>query len=344
MKVSTHARQAAHGGLHLSVFLGLVVSCFVLAWTTPARAGSTAVTTCGQVLRTAGDYELAQDVGPCQGDGVVIAANGEHLTLAGHTIAGVNPPSVCNFRTTGATQAGVRAEGPFTDLLINGGTITGFVQGIRLVGLPTAPLAFTVTAMTVTDSCELGIAVHFAQDGLIATSVVTGNGLDGIGLVGAGVGVLQNITIEDNHVSGNARYGILDEGNNINIRDNIVNDNAALFTGAGIAVFRNDNTINRNAINNTNVPPGAVGAPGIILASGVQNNVVTGNTANGNVTGIDIERNASSNTIKGNIAHGNSSADMQDANPACDANTWKANNFDTALVAGVAVGNAGCIY
>src|SRR5712692_6944579 len=176
MKVRTHASRAAHGGLHLAVLLGLAVAFFFLLGTTPARAGSTAVTTCGQVLGAAGEYELTRDVGPCQGDGVVIAASGVHLTLAGHTISGVNPPSVCNFQTSTATQAGVRAEGPFTDLLINGGTITGFVQDIRLVGLPTAPLAFTVTAMTVTDSCELGIAVHFAQDGRIATSVVTGNG------------------------------------------------------------------------------------------------------------------------------------------------------------------------
>ncbi len=344
MKVSTHASRAAHGGLHLAVLLGLAVAFFFLLGTTPARAGSTAVTTCGQVLGAAGEYELTRDVGPCQGDGVVIAASGVHLTLAGHTISGVNPPSVCNFKTSTATQAGVRAEGPFTDLRINGGTITGFAQDIRLVGLPTAPLAFTVTAMTITESCELGIAVHFAEDGLIATSVVTGNGLDGIGLVGAGVGVLQNITIEDNHISGNARFGILDEGNNIIIRGNIVNGNAALFTGAGIVIFRNDNTINGNSVNNTNVPPGAVGAAGIIVESGAQGNVVTGNTANGNVTGIDIERNASSNNIKGNIAHGNSIADLQDANPACDANTWKANTFDTALVAGVAVGNAGCIH
>jgi len=115
MKVSTNANNAsrgAHGGLRLSALLGLVVSFFFLSGTTPAHAKSTAVTACGQVLSAAGDYELTKDLGPCTGDGVVIAASGVHLTLAGHTISGVNPPSVCDFHTTKATQVGVRAEGP----------------------------------------------------------------------------------------------------------------------------------------------------------------------------------------------------------------------------------------
>src|SRR5713101_5930498 len=56
MKVSTHASRAAHGGLHLAVLLGLAVAFFFLLGTTPARAGSTALTTCGQVLGAAGEY------------------------------------------------------------------------------------------------------------------------------------------------------------------------------------------------------------------------------------------------------------------------------------------------
>ena len=123
-----------------------------------------------------------------------------------------------------------------------------------------------------------------------------------------------------------------------------MNANAALFTGAGVPIFGNDNTIAVNSANNTNVPLGTVGAFGIILEQGVQGKVVIGNTANGNVTGIDIEANAASNMVKGNIAHGNGSADLQDANPACGSNTWKADNFDTALVAGVAVDHSGCIH
>ena len=261
----------------------------------------------------------------------------------------MNPPSVCDFQTTAATQAGIRAEGSFNHVLINGGTVTGFEDGIRLVGTPSGLLAaFTVSAMTVTDNCAFGVVAAFAQNGEIATSDVTGNGLDGIALVAASVGgvapFIQNITVEENHVSGNARFGIIDEGKNTVIGRNIVNANAALFTGAGVPIFGNDNTIAVNSANNTNVLLGTVGAFGIILEQGVQGNVVTGNTANGNVTGIDIEANAASNMVKGNIAHGNGSADLQDANPACGSNTWKADNFDTALVAGVAVDHSGCIH
>ena len=123
-KVSSNESRAARGRMRLSVLLGLLVPFLFLLGTTPARAGSTAVTTCGQILSAAGDYELTNDLGPCQGDGVVIAASGVHLTLGGHTISGVNPPSVCDFRTTTAKQVGVRAQGPFTNVRINGGSLS----------------------------------------------------------------------------------------------------------------------------------------------------------------------------------------------------------------------------
>ena len=59
----------------------------------------------GQLLRAlyrpAGRHSAPQvitnsssDLGPCQGDGVLVAARGVRLTLAGQTISGVNPPSV----------------------------------------------------------------------------------------------------------------------------------------------------------------------------------------------------------------------------------------------------------
>src|SRR5215831_15420343 len=54
-----------------------------------------------------------------------------------------------------------------------------------------------------------------------------------IALVGASVAgicfpCIQDITVECNDASGNARFGILNEGNNILMRQNIVNGNAAL--------------------------------------------------------------------------------------------------------------------
>jgi len=326
----------------LPMLFGLVPAFLFLLGTTPARAGSTPVTTCGQVLSAAGDYELTTDLGPCSGDGVVIAGSGVHLTLAGHTISGMNPPDVCNFQTTKASQIGVRTQGAFTDVRVNGGTVTGFVDGVYLAGIPTSLIDFTVTAMAITDNCAFGIAAGYAHNSLIATSVVARNGIDGIALVGAKVAgicfpCIQSISVEYNDASGNARFGILNEGNSMTIRDNIVNHNAALPTGAGIGIYGNNNAIDSNSTNNNKGPSGF----GILLEQGAQGNVVTGNTANGNVVGIDAELDASSNTLSGNIAHGNSGEDLDDANRGCGSNTWKSNSFDTALVAGGP--NPGCI-
>src|SRR5437899_9880835 len=153
------------GGLLVFVF-GLMTPLLAVG---PTQAQSTPVTACGQVLSVAGQYYLAGDLGPCSGDGVVITASGVHFTLASHTISGMSSPNSCNLQQP---QIGVNVNGvsgPVSDVLVNGGTVTGFVDGIDL----NFASASRVNAMTLMANCVSGMAIG-ASDGIeVDTNVVT---------------------------------------------------------------------------------------------------------------------------------------------------------------------------
>src|SRR5215467_5766580 len=68
---------------------------------------------------------LADDIGPCPGDAVIVGADGVHLDLNGHTISGTGAQA--------GTHVGIRATGR-QKLKISNGTVTGFDAGIALIG------------------------------------------------------------------------------------------------------------------------------------------------------------------------------------------------------------------
>ena len=59
------------------------------------------------------------------------------------------------------------------------------------------------------------------------------------------------------------------------------------------------------------------------------NNVTATQNDNGD-HGIEVNDGANDNLLQANSSTGNGTVDMVDFNPACDANTWKANHFNTA--------------
>jgi parallel beta-helix repeat protein len=306
-------------GQALGILTGLAA---LLLSVGPARAESTPVTECGQVLSAPGKYHLTADLGPCTGDGVVINASGVHLTLAGFTITGTSSTAGCSF---GNVQAGVLVQTPggpsgpglsFVD--VNGGTVTGFFAGILLGA------SFSrVSAMTVADSCLWGIAA-LGTHNLIDTNVVTRNRDVGVHLFSS-----NNVTVRSNDISGNGGCGLFINGSNgSTIRDNIVRNNRR----EGICSYGNANVIEGND---------ASGNFEGILVSGM-GTVVRDNTAhrNGN-GGIVIGAGSSGNRVMGNTAWSNGQADLSDGNAGCDTNSWRRNVFETDSVADVSDGGAG---
>ena len=158
---------------------------------------------CGTVVTQ--NIKLLADVGPCSGDGLIVAVNGVSINLNGHKIF-----------ATQRLNVGIRLEN-VSNVSVVGGTLEGFDTGVLIVG----GLADTVANMTVRNN-RFGIQVQNAPSSghKISKNVATNNRLIGI-LLSPNV---SDATVNKNAASGNVGYGIvLDGGSSLNV----VNGNSA---------------------------------------------------------------------------------------------------------------------
>ena len=107
---SSRRRLRAPSRLPLAV---MVIALFAVT-AAPAYASHVG---CGSLITT--DTTLDSDVGPCAGDGLIVAADDVALDLGGHTVSGAG------------TGAGVRVA-RHTGVEVTGGTIEGFHTGLVL--------------------------------------------------------------------------------------------------------------------------------------------------------------------------------------------------------------------
>lgn len=278
---------------------------------------------CPQTLSAPGEYILTGDL-TCTGavSGVIITASSVIFHLAGHTISN----TTCDLSQT---FGGIFVQGGIAGVQIDGGTVSGFNDGIIL-----SSSASRVRGMTMADACVFGMAVS-GQNNRLEKNVVTKSGVDGIGL-----GQASRTRVTANNISDNVRVGVdISNFSNKNIvEDNIINNNG-ISSGeqGGVAIFNGtDNIIRNNAVNNN--------FGGILIES--PGNLVLGNTVNGSTnTGIAISTVGASSTVIKNTVLGNGVTDMSDGSASCDANTWKNNTFQTDLVVGSSDGgpSVGCI-
>jgi hypothetical protein len=275
---------------------------------------------CGQTLdfpnRT---YILGGDLWcPEPGDGVVIAASGVTFHLAGHTIAS----PVCD---TSQFVSGIVIDPAAVNVRVEGGTVSGFNDGLLLYGTRNR-----VRGMTFTGACVWGIVVS----GLalaVETSVITANGVDGIVLERA-----TNARIASSFISGNGRAGVslIAESN-----DNLVESNLLIGNGQGegygvILFGGRQNKIRKNALRG-NVNGISVLSP----LNEVSENMVT-RSADTGIFAADGQT-----TVSGNSVYASGLMDMSDPTPNCGSNTWTGNAFETDLAGGVPDGGpkVGCI-
>jgi len=287
---------------------------------TPVNPGSG----CAQTLGAGGDYVLTGDLN-CSGtfgNGINITASNVIFHLAGHTISSTDCDLAKNI-------SGIFVHGGISNVLIDGGTVSGFNDGIVL-----SSSGSRVRGMKATGACAFGMAIS-GQNNQVDTSVVTASHIDGIGIQAA-----SGILIVGNDISGNVRVGvdISNFSNNNTVAGNVINNNGiAAGEQGGVAIFNGkNNLVTGNTVNNN--------FDGILIES--PGNVVENNTVNGSVgkgasgIGILISAAGASTIVKGNTVLGSSQADMSDINPRCGTDLWQNNTFQTAVVAG---GSAVCI-
>ena len=253
-------------GTTLLLILGLMAAMAV-----PGTALATHVG-CGSVITT--NTTLDSDIGPCPGDGLIVAANDVVLDLNGHTITGMG------------NGAGLRAA-RVTDVVIENGTVTGFHTGVQLDEAD----GNTVRAITATLNVR-GINVSGSDDNQIVLNTLTNNGGDAIRL-----GLSSGNAIQRNVLTGNV-FGIgIADGST----DNLVRGNQVSSSGAfGIALFSGatENRLVGNTVRLTSA------GDGIIVAADSPGSKVLRNIANENADdGIDVKH--ANTVISGNTANDN---------------------------------------
>jgi len=240
----------------------------------PAADASTVVT-CGQIITT--NTTLANDIGPCFGDGLIVKGFRITVDLAGHTIMGaVGPASTID-------QAGIHLDN-VSGVTIKGGTVRGFSAGV----LVKRGSGNTITAMKVINNVGLGTTLY--NDGIVldgstnnrvTTNRVTGNGPEaGIHMVNSASNnrIFKNF-VADNDVPsiGRGPGGVdqaLDSGiaNDSDASFNVISDNQVLRNGFFGIKLAGVGTSHDQAIHNTVKDNGNTG-----INAGGNGHTVSGN-------------------------------------------------------------------
>jgi len=268
---------------------------------------------CGETLDLPGTYVLIQDIGPCERDGIVIAAPDVRLELAGHTISGRVAVDAPGCGSADDQQLGVSILEAASNARVSGGAVSGFTTGV----LSNGP-ASRLTALRLHDNCA-GNAILQGDGSSISRSDLR-NGQGGVYVCADDVAVVAN------QASGHREHGIFVAcGDRSRIEQNIADRNgpATLSTpgfGAGIeANAGRGHVIQENALLDNFF--------GIILFRAVES-VVRQNDADGNVVaGILAVIDARDNSIVENTARGNLVDALDESD--CPVNRWTDNDFGT---------------
>ncbi|MBZ5507554.1 MAG: hypothetical protein LAO78_19000 [Acidobacteriia bacterium] len=302
--MSTLGSKHVRSSFFKAFTLTLLIAAFAC---TPAVADpAIQITQCGTVITQPGHYILANDLS-CSAAPVapVIGAPNRpnwwkniQTPLAGFAPAATDDP---------ISSDGIDIVADHVELLLNGHTIDGGGSNIGIsVGVGVASGNSHVHIVGPGTITNFGAGILFEQVSFSSVNNVIINNNGASFAIGGGfaAGCAEACPSTKNDFTGNtvslAEFGFILDG-------------------------ANDNTLRDNNASNTFI--------GILLALAATGNDVRANTTNLNVGGIVLGIGGSdvtNNDITHNTALNNAEADLFDANPNCDSNTWKHNTFVTA--------------
>lgn len=289
------------------------------ALTSPAAANH--VLSCGATITQS--TVLHNDIGPCQNDGLVVAASNITLDLNGHRIFGNGGQIVVH------QAAAVRILNQ-TGVLVTNGRVDHFYHGVRV----TRGSRNQLTGLLVSDNLGgNGIVLENSSDNLVSGNEVVRNGgfsgiatFDSVALpAGSARNTITGNSVRTNNASGGTNGIAIENGLGHVVLGNTVETSAR----DGISLFApaDNNTIQHNSVSGN-------GTNGINVRNGSTGNVVQRNVVTANVQrGILVA--GQSNRILSNVARANGILDLSDTNAGgtCDANIWSGNVFGTAAPA-----------
>jgi streptogramin lyase len=307
---------------------------------------------------------LTHDIGPCQGSGIVVAADNVTLDLAGHKVQGANLHR--------DIAGGIRLPGRHGVVVKGPGTVTGFDSGIVIQGgggntIRNVTARDNIGPLDIFANLGDGIILFNTSDNRITGNRVIHNGVyDGIGILGQGSNHnhVQDNLVRDTvdpapHFSGGSGVGVgvivngfLDpndprrgeslEGNDVigNTIEGSASNGLSLLSNRNARIA--DNVIRKNGFEPDGSPgrffPGnGIGVQHLAMAVAdtrdlIENNLVWGNVGNGIEIGA-IGDFPTDNTIRNNVSTGNAldpttrpaARDLKDHNLDCDHDIWRGN-------------------
>jgi large repetitive protein len=305
------------GGIRVVLSVGAVLAAAnLIALTSTAQAAPIA---CGSVVTRS--VTLTDDLLGCQGDGLVIGADGITVDLNGHTVAGVGSDDSVGIRNVGHDR-----------VLVKHGVVRQFERGVRLSGVSGNRLRGLTVELNGSDGIDLthssdnqiqggtirdnftGVLLeNGSARNLVARAVLQGNRGAGIRLdASTGNRVTGNIANGNGSAAEPFTSQILLMDSHRNRLD--ANDVSASST-IGIVLVRAD----RNQLQGNQV--GFVGSDGnvggVFLLDDSDRTVLHNNTVANNRPGdgILIEAGSDRTVLRGNLASGNGDDGIQVHDP-----------------------------
>ena len=292
---------------------------------------------CGQLVTK--NLTLKADIGPCEGDGLVIGADGITVNLNGFRVFGTEAlDDTVGIRLTG--RKGVIIKGGATPKQ-PGGTVSDFGVGIALIGSSKV----TVEDVQVVDNLGPptvdeatfgdGIGLFFSSDNRIQRNVVDNNGIyDGIAVLGVGSSrnIIRRNTVSRTNTLDSAGFNATGIGivltpflsenlpRETSLTENVMTENIVRDNdNSGISNISNvRGVITNNQVVDNGAHPAAFPANGIGVQTNeranpntqvlVADNVITGNgheTSFGGLQGDGINIFSNENQVLRNQVHAN---------------------------------------
>ncbi len=321
-----------------------------------ATARRTTEVSCGEVITRS--IVLANDVGPCHMNGIIVGADNVKLDLNGHRVFGMDHPG---------DGAGILISQRRGVHVTGGGTVSDFDGGVVIEGGSNNKVKRITARDNIGNSAGHppapstqygdGIAILSSTDNLILRNTVVHNGpYSGIGLfelidsdhprqVGGPTegNVVNGNLVLDNNICRTPRGPCDDDGIRLEpgVNHNLVVNNVVKRSALdGIGIFRTadenvarHNTLEENGFHNVTHRKG----DGIRVFSNrnlVEENLIFRNAGHGIAVGFVNPRGtlfpALNNQLLSNKTGGNVDFDLKDFNPNCDANVWRGNTYDDA--------------
>jgi len=277
--------------------------------------------------------------GDCTGP-LVVGASGITVNLGGHAVTCRPVPNPTDF------SVGIEIFGQTNDHVANG-EVKNCYFGIDISGGG----GHELSNLNVHNHGRVGIFLVASSNNDIRNTISSFNGIVVDGFIVSGFGVL---------VAGSSTFNKLnhlqieqnDEGIELAVGadNNVVTASSVLgkprANGVGIGIFGSNNTIDLStevsqysfgievfaSTGNTIRATGSFqnSSVGILLDGATNTTIQSSDASNNTFNGIQVNTGATSNLIMSNTAFGNGSFDLDDDNAACDANTWKSNQFGAA--------------